>query len=77
MAKSLQNCGDIREFLSNVAIGVKNGDMKADDARIIIKAVEKINENYYAEIKVGMTQAQLGRTVAELGKLPINGADKA
>jgi hypothetical protein len=72
MSKTLNSCGDIREFLSNVMLGVKNGDMKVDEARTIIKAAEKINENYYAEIKVAQLQVQLSRTPHDLGSLPIN-----
>lgn len=71
MSKTLANCGDLRQFLANIALGVKNGDTKIDEARTIIKAVEKINENYYAEIKVALTQVELGRSASELGKLPI------
>lgn len=72
MAKSIQSCGDLREFLSNIMVGVKNGDTKVDEARTIIKAAEKINENFYAEIKVAQMQVTLGRTAEALGQLPIN-----
>lgn len=72
MSKTLTKCGDLREFLANVMLGVKNKDMEVDRARTIIKAAEKINENYYAEIKVAQTQVQLGRKAAELGDLAIN-----
>lgn len=72
MAKSIQSCGDLREFLSNIMVGVKNGDTKVDEARTIIKAAEKINENFYAEIKVAQMQVTLGRAAEALGQLPIN-----
>jgi len=72
MAKSLQAVGDLREFLANMILGVKDGNIKIDEARTIVKLAEKINENYYAEIKVAQLQLQLGAKVAELGKLPIN-----
>jgi hypothetical protein len=72
MSKTIKSCGDIREFLANMMLGVKDGNTKVDEARTIIKAAEKINENYYAEIKVAQMQLQLGRAVAELGTLPVN-----
>jgi len=72
MSKTLKTCGDWREFLSNIALGVKSGDTKVDEARVMIKAMEKINENFYAEIKVAQMQLTLERPVVALGDLPIN-----
>jgi hypothetical protein len=62
----------MREFLANMAVGVKDGTINANDARVVIKAAEKITENFYAEIKVAKTQLELGRKVSDLGQLPIN-----
>lgn len=63
----------MREFLGNIMLGVKDGTTKVDEARTIIKAAEKINENYYAEIKVAQLRVELGEKAAALGKLEING----
>jgi hypothetical protein len=38
----------------------------------MVKLAEKINESYYAELKVAQVNLQLERKVAELGKLAIN-----
>ena len=72
MSAKISNAGQLREFLANMLVGVKDGDIKVDEARTMVKLAEKINENYYAELKVAQTNLQLGRTVADLGKLPIN-----
>lgn len=73
MSKTLKTVGDMREFLGNIMLGVKDGTTKVDEARTIIKAAEKINENYYAEIKVAQLRVELGEKAAALGKLEING----
>ena len=73
MSRTLKTVGDLREFLGNIMLGVKDGSTKVDEARTIIKAAEKINENYYAEIKVAQLRVALGETPAALGKLEING----
>ena len=73
MSAKIQNVGQLREFLSNMLVGVKDGDVKVDEARTIVKLAEKINESYYAEMKMAQVATQLERKVAEFGKLPING----
>lgn len=52
-------------------IGVKDGDIKTDEARTILKLAEKVNESFYSEIKVAQLHVQLERKVTELGKLPV------
>jgi hypothetical protein len=68
----ISNTGQLREFLANMLLGVKSGDIKVDEARTMVKLAEKVNESYYAELKVAQVNLQLGRKVAELGKLEIN-----
>lgn len=71
MSAKISGTGQLREFLANMMVGLKDGDIKVDEARTIVKLAEKINENYYAELKVAQVNLQLGRKVAELGKLSI------
>lgn len=72
MSAKISNTGQLREFLANMLIGVKDGDVRVDEARTMVKLAEKINESYYAEIKMANVAQQLERKVADLGKLPIN-----
>lgn len=71
MSRKIENTGQLREFLSNMMMGVKDGSVKVDEARAQVKLAEKINESYYAELKVAQVSLQLERKVAEFGKLPI------
>lgn len=72
MKTAIQNTGQLREFLANMMLGVRDGSVKVDEARSLVKLAEKVNESYYAELKVAQVNLQLDRKVAELGKLPIN-----
>jgi len=71
MSSKISNVGQLRDFLANMMVGVKDGDVKVDEARTIVKLAEKINENFYAELKVAQVGLQLGRKVTELGKLSV------
>jgi len=71
MAASISDSGQLREFLANMMVGVKDGDIKRDQAQSIMKLAEKLNESFYAELKVAQINIQLKRAVAELGKLKI------
>lgn len=72
MATSISTTGQLREFLANMMVGVKNGDIKVDEARTLVKMAEKISESFYAELKVAQVAIQLGQKSAELGKLKIS-----
>ena len=71
MSTKISTTGQLREFLANMIMGVKDGDVKVDEARTMVKLAEKINESYYAELKVAQVALQLERKVAELGKLSV------
>lgn len=72
MSAKIGNTGQLREFLSNMLLGVKDGAVKVDEARTMVKLAEKINESFYAELKVAQVHLQLERKVAELGKLVLS-----
>lgn len=71
MVAKISNTGELRDFLTMMMVGVKNGDTKIDEARTIVKLAEKVNESYYSELKVAQVNLQLGVKVVELGKLTI------
>jgi hypothetical protein len=73
MSAKITNVGELRMFLANMMVGVRDGDIKVDEAARIVKLAEKINENYYAEIKRAEIALELGRVVPEFGKLPVEG----
>lgn len=74
MAKSIETHGQFRTYLTNMMVGVGNGDVKPEQARVVMKFAEKVTENVYAETKVMLVMHQLGRAVPELGELKIDPA---
>lgn len=70
--RKMVTSGDVREFLANVALGVKNGDVKITEASHIAKVAAQIHESFYSEIKIARVRKELGLHVAELGTLKLN-----
>jgi hypothetical protein len=68
----LKTTGELREFLAQMLLGVKNGDLALDQASRITKMAAQINESFYSEIKIAKVQLEAGKAVADLGALPIN-----
>lgn len=72
MAKNIQTVGQLREFLVNTMLGVKDGSIKIDEASRITKLAAQVNESFYSEIKIAKTMLEAGQEAIALGKLPIN-----
>lgn len=71
MAVNIRNTGQLREHLARILEALQKGNIKVDEARTALKVAEKINESFYAELKVATVSVQLGRKADELGALPI------
>ena len=61
-------------MLVNAALGVLNGDMDIDRALALHKLSKNITESLYSETKIAMFQHEVGKTVHEMGSLPIGEA---
>ena len=72
MATKIKTTGELREFLVNMLIGVRNGDLEPDRARNITKMAAQVNESFYSEIKIAKIQIEAGQQAQDLGMLPIN-----
>ena len=57
MGGKIKTTGELRDFLSDMLLGIKNGDLDPEKARNITKMAGQINESFYAEIKVAKTRA--------------------
>lgn len=70
----IQNVGQLREFLANAIIAVKNGEMNVQAASQIQKMAAQINESFYSEIKVAQVRRSLGdeSQILPTGKMPIS-----
>lgn len=72
MAK-IESMGQLREFLCSSINGVANGTLDLNKAKEITKLASKVNESYFAEVKVARMQVDMGEEAAKLGQLPIAG----
>lgn len=71
MSGKIKTTGELRDFLANMMIGVKNGDIDLDKASRITKLAGQINESFYAEIKVAKIRAEAGEELIDLGAMVV------
>lgn len=76
-SKKIKTTGELRDFLANMMLGVKNGDLDLDKASRITKLAGQVNESFYAEIKVASIRTAAGEELAKLGEMPIGENDGA
>jgi hypothetical protein len=69
---AIKTTGELREFLANMLLGIKNGDLDEHKARNITKMAAQINESFYSEIKIAKVRMEAGDEAAKLGELAIN-----
>lgn len=73
--KTVQTTGDLRDFLANMMVGVKNGTLDLDKASRITKLAGQINESFYAEVKVAKIRAEAGEAMPMLGQMRVGEAE--
>lgn len=71
-AATIKTSGQLREFLVNMMLGVKNNQIEPTKANVINKMAAQVNESFYSEAKVAKLQVELGKQASSLGELPIN-----
>jgi hypothetical protein len=69
--KTVQTTEDLRDFLANMMVGVKNGTLDLDKASRITKLAGQINESFYAEVKVAKIRAEAGESMPMLGQMRV------
>lgn len=74
MRGKIRTTGELRDFLAEMLLDVKNGDVDLDKASQITKLAGQINESFYAEIKVAKIRTEAGAAMADLGAMAV-GAD--
>lgn len=72
MATAIKTTGELREFLVNAMLGLKNGQMEIGVAQGVMKLASQVNESFYSEIKIARFKIDAGLKSADLGELKIN-----
>ena len=75
MKTQIKTSGELRSFLLNLMVAVKNGSVKTEELRVINKSADTINESIYSELKAGKLFLEMGRKTEEWGKLPITSSN--
>ena len=75
MSGKIKTTGELRDFLSAMMVGVKNGDLDLDKASRITKLAGQINESFYAEIKVAQVRCAAGDVMVDLGAMQIGAVE--
>lgn len=76
VASRVESTQDLRKFIANVMLGVRDGTIPVAEAAVIIKGGEVINDSLYSEIKAMSILTELGKAAPELGDLPLTSKDK-
>lgn len=75
MSAKIATTGQLREFLTNMMLGVKNGDLDLDKASRITKMAGQVNESFYAECKVAKVRAEAGEAMGKLGSMKLGDSE--
>lgn len=71
MSATIKTTGQLREFLVNMMLGVKNGQLDLDKASRVTKLAAQINESMYAEIKTARIRSEAGEAMPKIGDMPV------
>lgn len=72
VASLIKTTGELREFIANQMIAIRDGKVKPEDARNIILGGKLIVDTFYAEDRVLRSRlAAAGEAIRPLGSLPI------
>lgn len=71
MSLRIKTTGELRNFLADMLIGIKNGHVEPERARNITKMAAQINESFYSEIKIAKVQIEAGKEASQLGGLKL------
>jgi hypothetical protein len=67
----IKTTGELRQFLVDMMVGVKNGHLDLDQAGRITKLAAQVNENLYAEVKIAKIKTDMGEKMPTLGNLQL------
>lgn len=74
MAAKIETTGELRKFLVDLMLEVRDGAADLDKASRITKLAAQVNESFYSEIKIARVQREAGVEAQQLGELPIGRA---
>jgi hypothetical protein len=74
---NIQTAGQLRQFLCNMILGIKNGDLELNKATQITKMAEQITNSLYSEMKMQQLQIAAGRQYEAIGQMALGDVDSS
>jgi hypothetical protein len=71
MTDPIETTGNLRKFLAQTILQVREGTIGLEEAARICKLAAQINEGFYSELKAQKVASELGTEAKPLGELPI------
>lgn len=72
MTNKLKTAGDLRRFMADTMLEIKNGTVEEGVARNLIKMSAQLNESFYSEAKIAKLKLEAGEAMDKFGQLPID-----
>ena len=72
MRNKLKTTGDLRRFMADTMLEIKNGTVEEGVARNLIKMSAQLNESFYSEAKIAKLKLEAGEAMDKFGQLSID-----
>lgn len=72
MTNKLKTTGDLRRFMADTMLEIKNGTVEEGVARNLIKMSAQLNESFYSEAKIAKLKLEAGEAMDKFGQLSID-----
>lgn len=68
----INTTGQLREFLADALVKTVQKEIAPEDAMVLVRLAGKINDSFFSEVKIAKVNLEAGKTMAEMGDLPLN-----
>lgn len=75
--KSIKTAGELRGFLADILVGIRDGKVDVEEAQAIAKVAGQINQSLAVEVKAAIEMQRLGKDAPQAGTMKIADETKA
>lgn len=72
VTKKIATTGELRRFMADMLLDIKEGKVEEGAARNIIKMSAQLNESFYSEAKIAKLKIDAGEQMDKFGTLSID-----
>ncbi len=74
---SIKTAGDLRGFLADVLVGIRNGSVDTDEANAIAKVAAQINQSLAVEVNTTLQLQRMGKDQPVAGSMMLTNGNPA